>query len=127
MLVKLLYVGIGGFIGSILRYLCYYYFSNLNFKSFFATLFVNSFGSFLLGIVVFFSINKDFLKTNSYIYLFISFGILGAFTTFTAFNYDNLIFLIDKNYSLLFLNIFLNLFLSLTLVIFSYNLLLRLF
>jgi len=127
MLLKILSIGLGGFIGSALRYLVYYYFSNFNIKSYLATLFVNSSGSFLLGIVIYLSVNKDFLKTNSYLYFFISIGILGAFTTFSAFNYENLFFLLDKNYFMLFFNIFLNIVSSLILIIFSYNLLTKLF
>lgn len=127
MLLKILYIGLGGFIGSILRYLTYYFSSYFNIKSYLTTLTVNSIGSFLLGAIIALSFNKNIFKPESLTYLLLVTGILGAYTTFSAFNYDNLVFLLDKNYTILILNILLNVFISFTLIILSYYILTKVF
>ncbi len=79
---KLLFVFIGGGIGSILRYG-----SNLILNLFLigqlGTLFVNVLGSFVFGILVSIGENK-----SEYFNLFLLTGLLGGFTTFSQFSYD---------------------------------------
>tara|TARA_Y100000592_G_C5193041_1_gene187036 strand:+ start:13 stop:381 length:369 start_codon:yes stop_codon:yes gene_type:complete len=79
---KLLFVFIGGGIGSILRYG-----SNSILNLFLigqlGTLFVNVFGSFVFGILVSIGENK-----SEYFNLFLLTGLLGGFTTFSQFSYD---------------------------------------
>ena len=79
---KLLFVFIGGGIGSILRYG-----SNLILNLFLigqlGTLFVNVFGSFVFGILVSIGENK-----SEYFNLFLLTGLLGGFTTFSQFSFD---------------------------------------
>ena len=79
---KLLFVFIGGGIGSVLRYG-----SNSILNLFLigqlGTLFVNVFGSFLFGILV--SIGED---RSEYFNLFLLTGLLGGFTTFSQFSFD---------------------------------------
>ena len=82
MLSKLLFVFIGGGIGSVLRYG-----SNSILNLFLigqlGTLFVNIFGSFVFGILVSIGENK-----SEYFNLFLLTGLLGGFTTFSQFSYD---------------------------------------
>ena len=82
MLSKLLFVFIGGGIGSVLRYG-----SNSILNLFLigqlGTLFVNVFGSFVFGILVSIGENK-----SEYFNLFLLTGLLGGFTTFSQFSYD---------------------------------------
>ena len=79
---KLLFVFIGGGIGSVLRYG-----SNSILNLFLigqlGTLFVNIFGSFVFGILVSIGENK-----SEYFNLFLLTGLLGGFTTFSQFSYD---------------------------------------
>ena len=79
---KLLFVFIGGGIGSVLRYG-----SNSILNLFLigqlGTLFVNVFGSFVFGILVSIGENK-----SEYFNLFFLTGLLGGFTTFSQFSYD---------------------------------------
>ena len=79
---KLLFVFIGGGIGSVLRYG-----SNSILNLFLigqlGTLFVNVFGSFVFGILV--SIGES---KSEYFNLFLLTGLLGGFTTFSQFSYD---------------------------------------
>ena len=79
---KLLFVFVGGGIGSVLRYgtnsiLNLFVIGQLG------TLFVNVFGSFMLGILV--SIGED---RSEYFNLFLLTGLLGGFTTFSQFSFD---------------------------------------
>ena len=82
MLNNLLFVFIGGGIGSILRFgtnsfINYYSFSHIG------TLVVNVLGSFLFGIIVTIGEGK-----SNYFNLFLLTGLLGGFTTFSQFSYD---------------------------------------
>ncbi len=82
MLSKLLFVFIGGGIGSVLRYGTNSIL-NLFLIGQLGTLFVNVFGSFLFGILV--SIGED---RSEYFNLFLLTGLLGGFTTFSQFSFD---------------------------------------
>ena len=79
---KLLFVFIGGGIGSVLRYG-----SNSILNLFLigqlGTLFVNVFGSFVFGILVSIGENK-----SEYFNLFLLTGLLGGYTTFSQFSFD---------------------------------------
>lgn len=76
-------VAFGGAIGSVLRYLI----SLIDFKSAadfpYATLIVNVIGSFLIGLIVAFTIVKVDMNPN--LILFLKVGICGGFTTFSTF------------------------------------------
>ena len=79
---KLLFVFVGGGIGSVLRY------GTNSILNLFAigqlgTLFVNVFGSFMFGILV--SIGE---YRSEYFNLFLLTGLLGGFTTFSQFSFD---------------------------------------
>ena len=106
---SLIYIGFGGFIGALARYSF-----NLIFGSIFglpvplATIFVNILGSFLMGIIFYFTSNNP----SEFYKLFFMTGILGSFTTFSAFSLDSINMFFEKEYLNLFLYISISVFLS---------------
>ena len=93
-MLKVIYVGFGGFIGSILRYSLYILTSNiLGYTSPVATIFVNIIGCFLIGFA--YQLFNTHLIISENLRLFIMIGLLGGFTTFSAFSIDA--FLIYQN------------------------------
>ena len=93
-MLKVIYVGFGGFIGSILRYFLYILTSNiLGYTSPAATIFVNIIGCFLIGFA--YQLFNTHLIISENLRLFIMIGLLGGFTTFSAFSIDA--FLIYQN------------------------------
>ncbi len=86
MLKNLLLAGLGGGIGSILRYTASLVISSKYFP--WPTLTVNIIGSFIIGIIFALSIkDENFLNTWK---LFLATGICGGFTTFSAFSIENM-------------------------------------
>ena len=86
-MLKVIYVGCGGFIGSILRYSLYILTSNiLGYTSPVATIFVNIIGCFLIGFA--YQLFNTHLIISENLRLFIMIGLLGGFTTFSAFSID---------------------------------------
>lgn len=84
----LLLIGSGGFIGSVLRYLLSQSIQNKFLSSFpYGTMSVNIIGSLLIG-VVYGLVEKGNLSPEAR--LFLATGILGGFTTFSAFTLDAL-------------------------------------
>jgi len=93
-MLKVIYIGFGGFIGSILRYSIYIFSNNiLGYSSPVATLFVNILGCFLIGTV--YQLLNGYLVISENLRLFIIIGLLGGFTTFSAFSID--VYLIYQN------------------------------
>jgi CrcB protein len=88
-------VGIGGFIGTILRFLIARYFV-LSFDSVFpwGTFVVNILGSLLIGIVLGFSEKGELMSQE--LTLFLTVGICGGFTTFSSFTNEGYILLQNK-------------------------------
>ena len=86
-MLKVIYVGFGGFIGSILTYYLYILTSNiLGYTSPVATIFVNIIGCFLIGFA--YQLFSTHLVISENLRLFIMIGLLGGFTTFSAFSID---------------------------------------
>lgn len=87
-MVKSLFIaGIGGFIGTVARFVIARYFQ-LNYTSVFpwSTFIVNVVGCFLIGIIYGISERGDFLSSD--VRLFLTVGICGGFTTFSTFSND---------------------------------------
>ena len=86
MLRNLLLVGLGGSIGSMIRYAVFLLIRSRSFP--YATLSVNIIGSFIIGLVFALSIKEAGLSSNWR--LFLATGICGGFTTFSAFSLENM-------------------------------------
>ena len=90
MLIKsILYVGIGSFIGGVVRYIISYLMKNISCQTFpWETLIANLVGCFLIGII--FAIFSKYSNTNSPLYLLLATGFCGGFTTFSTFANESL-------------------------------------
>lgn len=109
---RIIVVGIGSFFGGILRYLFSGWAVTLLGEFFpFGTLIVNILGSFFMGLVMASSIELGILDFKWR--LFLTTGIMGAFTTFSTFSYETLQFIFEGEFLLAALNIVLNLILGL--------------
>ncbi|WP_457566964.1 fluoride efflux transporter CrcB [Desulfurobacterium sp.] len=106
-----LYVGIGGFLGAISRFLIAGFVQKLTGSTFpFGTLTVNVLGSFIIGILA--MLFKDIIAPE-WKALFIT-GFLGALTTFSSFSYETVALIQDGLVLQGIMNIALNVFLCLT-------------
>ena len=93
----ILFVGLGGMIGSICRYLVTaLVVSFLAFTFPFGTFTVNVMGSFIMGAVV--GLAEHYLWMQHDWRLFLTAGFCGGFTTFSAFAFENVELLIDRHY-----------------------------
>ncbi|WP_292460711.1 fluoride efflux transporter CrcB [Methanothermococcus sp.] len=103
---ELLIIGVGGFIGAILRYII----SGIipvKFGLPTGTLIVNLIGSFIIGFIMYSSLTLDISPECR---LLIITGFCGALTTFSTFSYETFS-LLDEGYILKFIiNILLNVF-----------------
>lgn len=87
---NILLVGIGGFIGSALRYTVSGYVQQAT-KSVgfpYGTLAVNLLGCFVIGFLAQFAENRGLFTSESRLFVFV--GILGGFTTFSSFGNETL-------------------------------------
>lgn len=105
-MLNILYIGVGGFIGAVSRYLLSRYINNLLPSFPFGTLTVNIIGSFILGFIIYsVSLGRNISPEMRD---FIIIGMLGGFTTMSAFAYESFR-LMELNQMMLFaLNIALN-------------------
>ena len=81
---KIFYVGIGGCIGAVLRYLISSKIGEGQIPI--GTLFVNVLGGFLIGMIMEICISTEFVSPN--MRLFLTTGVLGGLTTFSTFSYE---------------------------------------
>ena len=88
MIIKIIYIAFGGSLGSILRFL-FSNFCKLYFPFFpIGTLLINVLGSFFIGLFISFLNNKE--VSELLIRYFLIIGLLGSFTTFSAFSIETL-------------------------------------
>lgn len=105
---RLLVVGIGGFLGAILRYaVSDRAMARLGWHSSTGTLLVNGVGCLVMGLLVgFFEARPD---THPAVRLFVGTGVLGALTTFSTFSSETLGLVQQGNTRGAFLNVAANL------------------
>lgn len=105
-------VGLGGFIGTVARFLISRFFQE-NVLSVFpwSTFIVNIIGCLLIGIIYGISEKGDVLSPE--IRLFLTVGICGGFTTFSAFSNDSFLLIRDQEWVRVALYASLSLFLGL--------------
>ena len=109
---KMIYVGIGGCIGAILRYIVTMQSAKMMNSNFpMGTLIVNVVGGFLIGMIAELSISTDLISPN--LKLFLTTGIMGGLTTFSTFSLETITLMSDGRYLFGILNVCLNVFLSL--------------
>jgi CrcB protein len=116
---EILIVGIGGFAGSVSRYLL----QNIV-VSRFVTIFplgtfaINLIGSFIIGLIFGLSEKYDWMTQEWR--LFLAIGFCGSFTTFSTFAFDNLQLIKDSNYQQLIWYTLLSFVLGVALAAFGY-------
>jgi len=99
----LLLVGLGGFIGAILRYVLGGWIQN-NFVNFpVGTLVINTTGSFFIGLIMYLSEYQGLFSDDTRIFLTI--GILGGYTTLSTFGYESFRLLDDSKFALMTINV----------------------
>lgn len=109
---RIIYVGIGGGIGAVIRYLVTKQSANLFNSSIpMGTLIVNVVGGFLIGMIYELSMSTDLISPN--LKLFLTTGIMGGLTTFSTFSYETISLIGDGRYLAGMTNILLNVVLSL--------------
>ena len=106
MLLNLLCVGLGGFVGAILRALTGIFVSKIVLLSAFpyATLIVNILGSFLIGMLL----TSSYVLSNPNLKSFLTAGLLGGLTTFSTFSFDTLPLIEHRFFTAALLNVALN-------------------
>lgn len=86
---QLLIVGLGGFIGSVARFMVQKLNLHWHFLSIpIGTLTVNILGSLIIGLIIGITAKTEFLSPN--LRLFLMVGFCGGFTTFSSFTSENL-------------------------------------
>ncbi len=109
-------VGIGGFFGSICRYLLARFSASLLGISFpYGTFIINVSGSFILGVLATL-VGDKYFPSSDQIRLLLAVGFLGAYTTFSTFEYETHALLEDGGWFLAMANIFGSVFLGLVAV-----------
>ncbi len=104
-------IGIGGFIGAILRFSISGWVQKATATTFpFGTLSVNILGSFIIGFLFLYFQHINLSPTQKA--LFIT-GLLGALTTFSTFSLDTILLLQNELYAKAFSNVVLNVVFSL--------------
>lgn len=91
-----LLIGAGGFLGTILRYLLSTNINSLTGKNLLGTLTVNILGSFLIGLIYSVSAGKWDDQTVKILIV----GVLGGFTTYSAFSAETFFLLKDSQWFL---------------------------
>ena len=98
---KIFLIGIGGFLGAILRYLINVLVQNTHFP--YGTFIVNIVGCFLIGMAAYFFELQTTISTE--IRLFFIVGFLGSFTTYSTFSNDSMNMLQNQKIYLALINI----------------------
>jgi CrcB protein len=116
---KIFLIGIGGFLGAVLRYLISGYVQGLSQSVHFphGTLFVNILGCFLIGILSYLVESQGGITAEMRLLLMV--GLLGAFTTYSTFSHETINLLKDQRVIHALLNIGIHILLGLSAVLFG--------
>lgn len=105
-LIACLWVGLGGFFGAIARYMVARASASLLGITFpYGTFLINVSGSFLLGIVATL-VSERIVPGADHVRLVFAIGFLGAYTTFSTFEFETNAMLEDGKWMFAFLNVF---------------------
>jgi fluoride exporter len=113
-----LLVGLGGAIGSMLRYAISLLVTVKQFP--YGTFIVNIAGSFIIGAVLALSLKNELFSNNWK--LFLATGICGGFTTFSAFAAENMALLQNGKYGIALMYILASLLLGIAAVVLGFKL-----
>lgn len=106
---RVLWVGFGGFVGTVARYLLNGWVAHRFGESFpFGTLAVNVAGSFLIGVAFVATGPDSRILVSAEVRQFLILGILGGFTTFSSFSQQTLNLLRDGEWGAAALNVVLS-------------------
>ena len=95
---SILFVAFGGLIGSVCRFLtASFVVTMLPFTFPFGTFVVNIIGCFIMGAAV--GLAERYIWIHHDWRMFLTAGFCGGFTTFSAFAFENIELLLDKNYA----------------------------
>ena len=108
---NLFLVAAGGALGASLRYLTSFFFKFFFYYSFIGTLVINVLGSFLIGLFIYLVQNKNL--SQDFIRYFFIVGVLGSYTTFSAFSFETIDLFSNNKLLLSLINIVLSLVLCL--------------
>lgn len=114
-MLNIILVATGGATGAILRYILTNFSKTLFTSSIYGTLTVNVIGCFLIGYLV----TSDFSKNinENFVKFFLIIGLLGSFTTFSAFSYEVVNLIISNKIFIALIYIFISIFIS---ILFAY-------
>lgn len=85
-MIQCIFVGIGGFIGAVCRYLMGFLPIGADTAFPVKTLMINLIGAFLIGIIAAYALKTD--TGNSNLVLMLKVGVCGGFTTFSTFAFE---------------------------------------
>lgn len=107
---ELIFVGIGGALGAISRFLISTITANWMGRFPIGTLLVNSIGGFIMGFIMELTLQSEVITPR--FRLFLTTGLLGGLTTFSTFSYETVDFVLQHKFGYAGLNLMLNLALS---------------
>ena len=116
---NLFLVALGGAIGASLRYGTTYFFKTFYPTLPIGTLFANILGSFLIGLLI--GTIESRMFPENFIRYFLVIGILGSFTTFSAFSIEVVDFYNNKKFILLTTYVFASFIICILAAYFGYN------
>lgn len=111
-MINILWVGIGGSLGAVSRYLISTYTSKIFISKIpIGTLTVNILGGILIGVIMDLNLKNNIISEE--LKLFLTTGVLGGLTTFSTFSYETVCLIQSGQFILALENILLNVILSL--------------
>ena len=107
-MLNLILIATGGALGAVLRYILTLISKTLFVSSMYGTISVNVIGSFLIGYFITSNIGNNL--SENFVKFFLIIGLLGSFTTFSAFSYEVVDLINSKKYISSFTYIFISIF-----------------